>query len=240
MESKKYHLQEQEIPDGFQLFEERLEVSGVKFRKDDASAFASRNDDIWLEFERDEENKYDKNAIKVIGCGKETLRTVRYFIGYVPKEVSKLIIEGGFWGQVRPRLLKTYVGSSGYVEILFQILGPVGKKYVFRQTREIKGGHYTENVDRVNQLIQDKQYDDAKDLLLRLIDQIEEEARHKKHGVAPWYYEQLANIYRKEKHLQSEVEILERFEKQPKSPGALVKKLTDRLAAAKALRDKQK
>lgn len=127
MSTKKFHLQEQEIPEGFQIFEERLEVVGVKFRKQDAAAFAEASN-IWLELERDAANKHDKNAIKVIGCSKGFLGTKRRFIGYVPKEVASAIVENGFWGKVKPRLLKTYVGDLGFVEILFQLLGPEGMK----------------------------------------------------------------------------------------------------------------
>ncbi|HSS47024.1 MAG TPA: hypothetical protein VLL03_06400, partial [Burkholderiales bacterium] len=48
MSTLKYHLDEQEIPDGFQIFEERLEVAGVGFRKEDAAAFVTAKDG-WLE-----------------------------------------------------------------------------------------------------------------------------------------------------------------------------------------------
>jgi hypothetical protein len=51
---KKYHLGDQEIPKGFQIFDERLEVMGVKYRKDDAASFASSKNQ-WLELERDPE-----------------------------------------------------------------------------------------------------------------------------------------------------------------------------------------
>jgi hypothetical protein len=44
---RKYHLGCQEIPEGFQIFEERVEVMGVKYRKEDAASFAlSKNQ--WL------------------------------------------------------------------------------------------------------------------------------------------------------------------------------------------------
>ena len=39
-------------------------------------------------------------------------------------------------------------------------------------------------------------------------------------GVAPWYYEQLAIIYRKRKDYLKEIEVLERFAKQKHAPGA--------------------
>jgi hypothetical protein len=155
---RKYHLNEQDIPEGFQIFEDRLEVAGGSFRKEDAVAFAGAQD-VWLELEREPGNKYDENAIKVIGCNKGFFGTKRRFIGYVPKEVSRLIVKGGDWGQIRPRLLKTYLGNQGYVEILFQILGSKGIKYQYRQTGATE-------VEQVEQLIQEKKYEDAIKLLL--------------------------------------------------------------------------
>ncbi|MEW6227889.1 MAG: hypothetical protein AB1700_07305, partial [Bacillota bacterium] len=78
MAKKKYHLQEQEIPEGFQIFEERLEVMGVKYRKQDATTFA-QGKNIWLELERELSNEHDKNAIKVMGCSKGLFGTKRRF-----------------------------------------------------------------------------------------------------------------------------------------------------------------
>ncbi len=42
----------------------------------------------------------------------------------------------------------------------------------------------------------------------------EEESSIEDFGVPPWYYEQLAIIYRKQKNYHKEVSILERFAKQ--------------------------
>ncbi len=238
MSTRNYHLAEQEIPDGFQIFEERLEVAGVGFQKEDAAAFATEKDG-WLELERDTGNRHDPNAIKVFGCNKGFFGTKRRFIGYVPKEVSRAIAEGGYLGQIRPRLLKTYVGDQGFVEILFQVLGPKGKKYEFRQTNTPKGDHCSDFVDRVEQLVQKEKYDDAIQLLHTLVASTEKEARKAREGVAPWYYEKLAIIYRKQKRYEDEVSILERFEGQPKSPGALPRKLAERLIKARKIRDEK-
>jgi hypothetical protein len=92
------------IPKGYQIYEDRLTPAGISFRKDDAAAFA-RSADGWLELELEPEpsNKHDKNAIKVI-------------------------LGRGFLPLVRPRLINTYIGRDGYIEILFQILGPKGRK----------------------------------------------------------------------------------------------------------------
>ena len=140
MSSGKYHLDENEIPEGFQIFEERLEVAGVRFRKDDAAAFANATEG-WLELERDPKNRHNLNAIKVIGVSKGVFGTKRYFIGYVPKVISGAIIEGRYWDKIRLRLLKTYVSDRGYVEFLFQILGPKSGKSNFQRfkSRQKKG-----------------------------------------------------------------------------------------------------
>ena len=238
MSTRDYHLGEQEIPDGYQIFQERLEVAGTRFRKEDAVAFAKATDG-WLELERDSGNIHDPNAIKVIGCNKGFFSTKRRFVGYVPKDVARATLEGGFLGQIRPRLLKTYVGDQGFVEILFQILGPKGKKYEFRQTSAPNGNHHTDFVDRIEQLVQEKKYEDAIQLLLTLVDATEQEAKKTGLGVVPWYYEKLAVSFRKQKRYDDEIAILERFDGQPKSPGALPKKLAERLSKARRLRDEK-
>ena len=57
-------------------------------------------------------------------------------------------------------------------------------------------------------------------------------------GVAPWYYEQLAIIYRKMKNFQAEIDILERYKKQEKAPGIGPSKLAARLIKARELLEK--
>jgi hypothetical protein len=173
---RKYHLCEEKIPDGFQIFEDRLEVAGVSFRRKQATSFV-RSNNIWLELEWDEGNAQDKNAIKVIGCSKGLFRVKRRFIGYVPRDIAKEIIQGGFLQEVRPRLLKTYVGESGFVEILFQILGPEGKKFQFHGDEPDKSRHYTERVYRVKHLKAQNRKQEAIELLLKLIGETEAEAK---------------------------------------------------------------
>lgn len=222
------------IPDGYQIFEERLEVAGIHYRRDDAVQFAnSRNK--WIEFQREPENRSDKNAIKVIGCSKGFFGTLRRFIGYVPKEVSKKIIENGFYDFIIPRLMGTFIGDNEFVGIYFQILGPKGKKFNYDPPKTEEGGHYTEYVDRVTQLKNEKKYEEAIQLLLRLVKETEEESIKEGWSVAPWYYEQLAIIYRKRKQYVEEVMIIERFNKQIKPSGTYSKKLSDRLEKAKKL-----
>ena len=110
-----------------------------------------------------------------------------------------------------------------------------------RQAGLVDGYHYTDHVERVKQLKREGLYSEAIDLLHKLVEATESEARAARGnwGVAPWYYEQLAIIYRKEKRFDDEVSILERYELQQKAPGVGPSGLAERLINAKKLAAKQ-
>lgn len=48
---------------------------------------------------------------------------IKLHVGYVPANIAKQITNLST-EECKARLLKTYLGDSGYVEILFQMLGP--------------------------------------------------------------------------------------------------------------------
>ncbi|MHA1263533.1 MAG: tetratricopeptide repeat protein [Candidatus Freyarchaeota archaeon] len=77
----------------------------------------------------------------------------------------------------------------------------------------VRGKHYTEFVSEVESLKRKGRLKDAEKLLLELIDAVEEEARARGPGwaIAPWYYQQLAIIYRKQKNYAAEINILKRY-----------------------------
>ena len=89
----------------------------------------------------------------------------------------------------------------------------------------IDGKHFTEYIERIKELKRAQRHDEAIELLLRCVDATEASSL----GTAPGYYEQLAIIYRKDKRFSDEVAILERYARQPKSPGAGPAKLADLL-----------
>ena len=130
----KWHLQEQPIPHGYQIFEERLQVAGLAHRRAVVARFICGKH-LRLELIREASNKHDPNAIMVFGCTDGIQNSKRFHLGYVPREVAKAIVGGGFWGRVMPRLLYTYLGDTGYVDVLFQILGPKGRKKAYESIR---------------------------------------------------------------------------------------------------------
>lgn len=124
---RKYHLREQEqkIPAGYQIYVDRLEVAGIHHRRDAAAQFVKQTN-LWLEFLSEPSNSYDSNAIMILGCYKQYDKINRTHVGYVPASIAKQITRFSA-DECKARLLKTYIGDSGYVEILFQVLGPKGR-----------------------------------------------------------------------------------------------------------------
>jgi len=228
-----YHLLDQPIPDGYRIYADRVEVAGIANYRRDAQIFISAGKK-WVELQRDPDNAYDQNAIKVIGCKKGFFGTKRLMLGYVPRDIAKVMVDGGVFELISARLLKTYLGNDGFVEVMFQIVGP--KDSVPEPERPDDRAHYTEHVPRIKWLESNGRSDEAIETLLKLVDQVEKESRARRTGVAPWYYEQLAIQYRRKKMYDEELAILERYDEQVKAPGVGPKKLADRLAKIRAKR----
>ncbi|EHK2885066.1 TPA: hypothetical protein I7280_24095 [Vibrio parahaemolyticus] len=102
------------------------------------------------------------------------------------------------------------------------------------------GRHYTDTPEIVKQLKREGRFGEAIEILLEAVESTENESKFAGEGwgVAPWYYEQLAIIYRKQKHYDLEVAILERYLSQPKAPGVGPTKLSERLEKARQLLEK--
>ena len=67
------------------------------------------------------------------------------------------------------------------------------------------GRHFTTYVEDVKALKRDNRLDDAEKLLLEMVTAVEAENGIAKMGLPPWYYEQLAIVYRKRKDPAKEV-----------------------------------
>ena len=81
-------------------------------------------------------------------------------------------------------------------------------------------------------------YEEAITVLLQEVEREEVEDKNRQWGVAPYFYNQLAIIYRKQKDYTKEVDILERFAKKKHAPGVMPAKLMERLKKAKYLKKK--
>ena len=104
----------------------------------------------------------------------------------------------------------------------------------------LRGRHFVTYVKDVKNFKKAGKLEEAEKLLLELVEVNEQVEKVDKQGVAPWYYGELAKIYRKKKYYAKEVSILSRFAKQRHARGVMPKKLLERLDKAKALFKKKK
>lgn len=109
----------------------------------------------------------------------------------------------------------------------------VGHSHPIDAPGYINGRHYTTFVEDVKFLKRAGRVEEAQTLLDDLVDATEAQSKSEGGGVAPWYYEQLAVIYRQQKDYEQEVAILERFARQEHAQGATPSKLLERLKNAK-------
>jgi hypothetical protein len=103
-----------------------------------------------------------------------------------------------------------------------------------------KDRHYTEWVEDLQQLKRDGRLDDYEKIMLILLDANEADLKKQQWGVAPWYYEQLAILYRKQKRYEAEVAVLERYDRQKKAGGVKPAKLKERLGKVRELAAKER
>lgn len=99
----------------------------------------------------------------------------------------------------------------------------------------VRGHHFTEYVEEVKSLKRVGRLAELEQLLIELVDATEDENRRRGGGVAPWYYEQAAKLYRRQRAYNKEVGILERFARQRHAPGAGPDRLRTRLEKARSL-----
>jgi hypothetical protein len=122
-ESKQFLNDPDESIEGYKIIEKYVTVAGTKFRMKDVVPFASKGN-IWIELEAEPDNKFDKNAIKVIGCTKGGIFSKkRYFIGYIAKEISEVLVNRGLIEHTLPRLRRIFVSDEeDTATIIIQIL----------------------------------------------------------------------------------------------------------------------
>lgn len=83
----------------------------------------------------------------------------------------------------------------------------------WKKATNVRGKHYSEWAETIDELKRDKKHKEAIELLLECVEATEREndLMGDSFGVAPAFYRNLAIIYRKEKKLDKEIEILERY-----------------------------
>ena len=187
--------------------------------------------DWWLSTFTEAEREYINNCYQPMNAPAHSLTQ-----GTQVKREGETIDTGMFLNG-----LATWFRSKFDVSIFRRIhekIDELGRTHPLFGAGYVQGRHYVTFVDDVENLKRLGKFEEAETLLLELINATEEEDKSRNWGVAPWYYEELAKLYRKNKNFTQEVAILERFARQTHGNGVKPKKLLERLEKAKLVLNK--
>lgn len=179
----------------------------------------------WFATFSDEERKYVDSCYQPMGLPSHTLT-----IGSrtSSKPTTQFLNELSTWFRTRK--------DASIAERIHKKVVELGLEHPIEKLGYSNGRHFTTFVNDVENLKKQGDLEAAEKLLLNLVSVIEAEGE----SVAPWYYEELAKIYRKRKDYVNEIATLERFAKQQHAPGAKPEKLLQRLEKAKQLKESGK
>jgi hypothetical protein len=113
---------------------------------------------------------------------------------------------------------------AGISDAIDEFSSGLGRRY------EAEAERIEDQVQRIKLLKRSGAYEEALRFLVAELDLQERDAASiSGWGVAPWYYEQAAIVYRKMKLYEKECEVLERYFRQPHAPGVGPDRLAERL-----------
>ena len=197
-------------------------VEGAQHRHRDVMHFVDRvqrASNFGIQLVREPNNPHDKNALRVDGwIGQPAAATT---LGYISRGLAAELASVPH--QLAGSLKRIYCRGK-YIEIQVDILEPraapkpradglLAKAEGGGDTGPgtVEGSHFTSYVEAVKALKREKRFDEAVALLNRLVEATEADARANKYAPAPWYYDQLAMLYRKRKDPAAELAVLERY-----------------------------
>ena len=112
-----------DIPAGEKIYEPDFEIAGAHhYTSDIASVMSKQGTSFYLKPEP--QNKFDSNAIAVVGQTKNWLGTKIRKVGYLPSEIAKRVVETKMFEHVMLRPKSLYISDDGYVEFIADLLGP--------------------------------------------------------------------------------------------------------------------
>lgn len=129
--------------------------------------------------------------------------------------------------------------DASIAERIHQKIILLGQEHPIDKPGYYKGRHFTTYVNDVKRLKKNNNEAELENLLINLVLATENESAKDGSDPAPWYYHELALLYRKQKEYAKEVNIISRYLNHTESLGVRGKKLVERLGKAQELLEAQ-
>jgi len=159
--------------------------------------------DWWLSEFTEEERQYIVDKYKPMGTGSGESHLIKGKIIHLDYPVTMFL--SGLAGWFRSK------ADSHIAERINKKMRELGRLNPIDKPGYYQGRHYTTYLEEIKELKRSNSTDELERLLLGLIDATEAQAKVQGYGVAPYYTEQLAILYRKQGEYFKEIKILSRY-----------------------------
>lgn len=193
--------------------------------------------DWWLSEFTEEERQYIVDRYKPMGTGSGESHLIKGKITSIEDNFGDhpvTLFLSGLAGWFRSK------ADSHIAERINKKMRELGKVNSVDRPGNYQGRHYTTYLEEIKELKRSNSTDELERLLLGLIDATEAQAKVEGYGVAPYYTEQLAILYRKQGEYFKEIKILSRYIKaaQQVKDCRSMAGIVERLEKAKLLHEK--
>lgn len=117
------HYFKQPIPADFRIFVPAFEVPMAKEYAHQVDRLVDWEGRGRLYLESEPGNKYDSNAILILGSKKGLLWSTNLVLGYVPRDLARKITRSGWVGRLLPRPKSMWRGDRGGFSFEVDLLG---------------------------------------------------------------------------------------------------------------------
>lgn len=182
--------------------------------------------DWWLDEFSEQERQYMVDRFKPLGGTPEELIKGKFTTDH---PATQFLNELATWFKSKQ--------DSHLVKRIYKKMEELGTLHPIEMPGYYQGRHYTTYVEKVEELKRSDLLDEAESLLLGLVEAVEAQSKVDGFGLAPYYFEELAVIYRKRKDYSKEITILERYINNM-SESNIKPRIIERLEKAKSLENK--
>ena len=112
----------EQVPQGYEIWSQKKSVMGSEHYKAAIDKMITKN--FWLEVEREPNNKFDSNAIKINACWKTMFGKSRNQIGYIDAKTAKRIIDKNHFDKISLGKRHVWISDDGiyFVEYALYLL----------------------------------------------------------------------------------------------------------------------
>lgn len=160
--------------------------------------------DWWFSSFSEEERFYIDNRYEPMGLNPHSL--TKGEIGFITQDITTFLSTLASWFSSSK--------DESIAKRIRQKLVELAKKNNIEKPGYFEGRHYSSYVLDIKDLKQKGDLNKVEELLLNLVNATESESIAENWKVAPFYYEELAKLYHKQKDYSKEISILERYTKQ--------------------------